>query len=485
MRLKLVAVAGLFALSATGSVQAMEMRQKDADDFRDGLLSSYPDLANSDFLTVKPAGDRLEVTLDFNGFFDGLDPKTFKMTGFGPWSFFITPQDNNSARINADNRVKASLLAKGVDGKAIEGNYSIGSFMIDGLIDLSTSGIQLSTSAKGVDIASQLGERKSAFRAGKMDNALNWRASSVGSGYVDFGGSGALSDYYQDAFQSQVPDFKISAAQIDHEYQLSNVPKKELNNLLLSLFAHGDGSFKDREDFEKFRTALAASFPLLSTLKQSIAAANLTVASPLADVAAKYMSSTVILQGKTDAMRLAWVFVADDMKIYSRMIPASYSALLPKNVDMQLLFEGLDFASAGRELVTSQVQTKEDAKAMGERFSENLLGSKSMAISLKSLKVASDLYDLKLYGTVRKVDDKNSELELWIVASDFDKSIAAVQDLAKKEPDLGQLSVWMMMAKGFAVGTDRSSLWTIVRHADDSVTVNGQSVIGPSNADKQ
>jgi len=201
MRLKLVAVAGLFALSATGSVQAMEMRQKDADDFRAGLLSSFPDLANSDFLTVKPAGDRLEITLDFNSFFDGLDPKAFRMTGFGPWSLFITPQDDNSAKINADNSVKASLLAKGVDGKAIEGNYSIGSFMLDGLIDLST------------------------------------------------------------------------AARIDHEYQLNKVPKKEFNNLLLSLFAHDDGSFKNREDFEKFRTVLAASFPILSFLKQSIAAA--------------------------------------------------------------------------------------------------------------------------------------------------------------------------------------------------------------------
>ncbi|MBW9055076.1 hypothetical protein [Rhizobium mesosinicum] len=226
MRLKIVTATSFFLLSAICAVHGMEMRQKDADDFRGGLLSSFPDLVNSDFLTVKPAGDRLEVILDFNGFFEGLDPKTFRMAGFGPWSFFFTPQDNTTAKLSADNSVKASLLAKGVDGKIIEGNYSIGSFVLGGLIDLNTSGIQVNTSVKGVNYVSQLGERQDVFHAGKMDNTINWRASSPGNGHVDYGGSGSLSDYYQETSQSQVPEFKISAVQIDHEYQLSNVQRR-------------------------------------------------------------------------------------------------------------------------------------------------------------------------------------------------------------------------------------------------------------------
>jgi hypothetical protein len=487
VRLKLVAVAGLFALFATGSVQAMEMRQKDADDFRAGLLSSYPDLADSDFLTVKPAGDRLEVTLDFNGFFDGLDPKTFRMTGFGPWSFFFTPQDNNVAKLNAENSVKASLLAKGVDGKVIEGNFTIGSFVLDGLIDLNTSGVQLNTSAWGVDFLSKIGERQAVFLAGKMDNTINWRASSAGNGHVDYSGSWSLSDYYQEASQSQVPDFKISAAKIDHEYHLNDVPKKEFNSLILSLFANGGGSFKDLEDFEKFRTLLTASFPILSFLNESVSAANLTVTSPLVNLAAGYLSSAVILQGQPDAMRLAWAVKAQDMKMYSQMVPAAYWALLPNNVDMQVLFEGLDFASAGNELITAQVQTKDDVRAMGEKFSEKLIGSKSMSISLKQLKLISGVYDLKIFGTVRKVDGKNPQLELWISAHDFDKSIAAVQELTKKAPDLSQVSFGMMMAKGFADtnSSDGSLLWAVVWYADGSVTVNGQSLRGPHNADQR
>ncbi len=483
MRLKIVSAAGLFALLAIGPVQGMEMRQKDADDFRDGLLSSFPDLANSDFLTVKPAGDRLQLTLDFNSFFDGLDPKSFRMTGFGPWSLFIRPQDSKTTNLNAETSVKASLMAKGVDGKAIEGNFSIGSLVLDGLIDLSTSGIQLGTSAKGVDFASKLGERQSAFRAGEMNSMLDWRASSAGSRYVDFDGSQSLSDYYQEALQSQVPEFRISAARIDHEYQLNKVPKREFNNLLLSLFAHGNGSFKNREEFENFRTALTASFPMLSFLKQSISAANLSVVSPLADVNAKYLNSTLILGGEAGAMQLAWGFATEDMKIDSEMIPASYLTLLPRSVDMQLRLEGLDFASAGRELTASRVQTTEDVRSMGERFSRSLLGNKSMVVNLKSLKLASDLYDLKLYGTVRTNGGKNSQLELWVIADDFDKSIAAVQELSKNEPDLGQLSLWMTVAKGFAQNGGRSSLWAVVQHPDGSVTVNNQPLVGPSETE--
>ncbi len=40
MRLKIVAVTSFLLLSAISAAQGMEMRQKDADDFRDVLFSS-------------------------------------------------------------------------------------------------------------------------------------------------------------------------------------------------------------------------------------------------------------------------------------------------------------------------------------------------------------------------------------------------------------------------------------------------------------
>ncbi|MBW9055075.1 hypothetical protein [Rhizobium mesosinicum] len=186
-------------------------------------------------------------------------------------------------------------------------------------------------------------------------------------------------------------------------------------------------------------------------------------------------------------MQLVLAVLVKDTKIDSRMVPAGYAALLPENVDMQVVFDGLDFASAGNELITAQIQTEDDVRAMGEKFGEKLVGGKSLAIVLKQLILTSDLYDLVIFGNVRKINGKDAQLKLWISAGDSDKSIAAIQELAKKEPDLSQVSFGMMMAKGFAKTNsfDGRLQWAIVLNEDGSMTVNGQSLTGPNGTDQQ
>jgi len=479
MRLKIVTATSLFLLSAIGAVQGMEMRQKDADDFRGGLLSSFPNLANSDFLTVKPAGDRLEVILDFNGFFDGLDPKTFRMAGFGPWSFFFTPQDNTTAKLSADNSVKASLRAKGVDGKIIEGDYSIGSFMLDGLIVLPGS-TQIKTLAKNIDFTSKLGGDQSTFRADSIDSTNLSGSSNEGKGRWDYDGSTFFSGVYQRSIQSEAPVFEVSADQINHEYHLANVPLKEVINLASLFVSRGIGTVSD---IEKLRAEMLRSFPLLSSLDERIYTDNLRVTSLIGNLSAKTLNGRVALQGEAAAMRLGMTVSGTDIKIDSATIPSGYGALLPTSLDMTLVLDGMDFVAAGKELAASSVWTQAQAEEMGRRFGAKLSREGTLPFVLKQLVMKSDFYDLVMFGSVRENDEKKAQLKLWITARDFDKSIAAVQGLAKTRAELNEVSLAMLMVKGFAeTDADGGAHWDVFFNEDGTLIVNGQQVQGPKNA---
>jgi len=482
MRLKIVTATSLFWLSAIGAVQGMEMRQKDADDFRGGLLSSFPGLANSDFLTVKPAGDRLEVILDFNGFFEGLDPKTFRMAGFGPWSFFFTPQDNTTAKLSADNSVKASLLAKGVDGKIIEGNYSTESFVLDGLIVLPGS-TQIKTLAKNVDFTSKLGGDQSTFRADSIDSTNILGSSGEGKGCWDYDGSTFFSGVYQRSIQSEAPVFEISADLINHEYHWADVPSKEVINLASLLITRGVGTVSD---FERVRAEMSRSFPLLSSLDERIYTDNLKVTSPIGNLSARKLNARVALQGETAAMRLGMTVSGTDIKMDSATIPSVYAALLPTSLDMTLVLDGMDFASAGKELAAGSVLNQAQAEEMGRRFALKLNRDGAQAFVLKQLVMKSDFYDLVMFGSARENDEKKTQLKLWITARDFDKSIAAVQGLAKTRAELNEVSLAMLMAKGFAEpDADGGAHWDVFFNEDGTLIVNGQQVQGPNNAQAQ
>lgn len=479
MRLKIVTATSLFLLSAIGAAQGMEMRQKDADDFRDGLLSSFPGLANSDFLTVKPAGDRLEVILDFNGFFEGLDPKTFRMAGFGPWSFFFVPQDNSVAKINAEDSVKASLLAQGVDGKAIEGNYSIESFVLDGLIVLPGS-TQIKTLAKNIDFTSKLGGDQSTFRADSIDSTNILGSSDEGKGRWDYDGSTFFSGVYQRSIQSEAPVFEISADLINHEYHWANVPSKEVINLASLLITRGVGTVSN---FERVRAEMLRSFPLLSSLDERIYTDNLKVTSPIGNLSARKLNARVALQGETAAMRLGMTVSGTDIKMDSPTIPSVYAALLPTSLDMTLVLDGMDFVSAGKELAAGPVSNQAQAEEMGRRFALKLSRDGAQAFVLKQLVMKSDFYDLVMFGSVRENDEKKAQLKLWITARDFDKSIAAVQELAKTRPEINEVSLAMLMAKGFAAANaDGGAHWDVIFNEDGTLIVNGQQVQGPRNA---
>lgn len=496
MRLKLVAVAGLFALSATGSVQAMEMRQKDADDFRAGFLSTLPDsIAKSDFLTVKPAGNRLEAVFDFSRLLEGVDPQTFAVTGLSPWSLFITPQDNGVVKLDARGSVYGTAKAKARDGTPINGSYKISSLIVDGILSATDAKVDVST--KGVNYLLNSNSSRSGLRAAGIDYSTRLNAKTADQKHWDMSGATTFTDVYELVSATNGASLEIGAAKIHHNYNWTDVPKKEFTSLVTFILGRlGEVWFNDEVgrddkikpspmDLEGLRRQLAASVPLLSTFADFASARNLVILSPAGNLAAGDLGYQILLQGKPDAMQLTLQLSANALKIDSPMIPASYSALVPSSLDIDLRYNGLDFASAGNILLTAPLLTEADAEKAGERTVDSLVDKAYLSIT--ELKVKSSIYDLSMFGEVHQVNGNISQAVVTVWAYNFDRSIAAVQNLIETKPELNSLNMGMIMAKGIAKtdADDGSLRWTVVLFNDGSVTVNGQLFRGPVSPEQK
>ena len=91
MRSKVI-VAAIFSMGFAGISNAADINQQGADNLRDILISPLSrDLAKSDFVTVKPAGDQYEITYDLAKFFDKINSSVLSVTGFKPLSLFAKP----------------------------------------------------------------------------------------------------------------------------------------------------------------------------------------------------------------------------------------------------------------------------------------------------------------------------------------------------------------------------------------------------------
>ena len=94
----------------------------------------------------------------------------------------------------------------------------------------------------------------------------------------------------------------------------------------------------------------------------------------------------------------------------------------------------------------------------------------------------SDVYDVDVSGKVVAdlLQPKRYALQATVLARDYDKTIAFIQNAAKTDPQLNQLSFGMMMAKGFAkTDPDGRQRWDVTAGSDGTVTINGQVLNSP------
>ena len=479
MRLKLVTATSLLALCLFTTAQGVEINQDGANAVKDTLTKLLPeDLAKSGLVTVNPAGTRYEIIYDLAKLLAKADPATFAISGLTPFSMFATPLDSGLWNIEGDNNLNVSGHFKGPDQKPTDFSYSIASLVYTGVFDPAISYLRSGTfAAKDIKVTSKSETEEVHASFASMEQKLSSTDSAGGNGRVDFAGSGSMSTFIEQVSGLQMPPVEFRADSIDFEAKVNGLPATQIREIVLFILDHVDEKQLSPENSDKIKGLLKNAFPLLASFSETIGVNNLTISSQMGNGGVKAFGYNLAMDGPSDAMRFGFGINAQDISLDSPAMPRGF---VPASLDMQIAIPNLDFASFGDALMALDFNAAQQEPS-GEEMAKKLFHDGRLTVEFPKVSAKSDVYDVDMSGKIEgRVDtEKDYSMEATIFARDLDKTIAAVQELAKTDPDLNQVSFGIMMVKGFAkTDPDGRSRWDITVGRDGSVTVNGQVMKG-------
>lgn len=262
MRSRAIAAA-VFSMGLAGASQAADINEQGANDLRNVLTHSLSrDLARSDFVKVKPAGDQYEITYDLAKFFDKINSSVLSVTGFKPLSLFAQPVDQGRWHLTGDNSLDIAVHSPSSDIA-----YSIASSSFDGIFDptiemmrsmgIKSSGVKFSSVGSGA-------------RSGRKIDATIDSASfahtvtdSSEAGKVDLQLQGTLQHLSEQfTLRPHGSPISFSADSINTNVTATSLPAKELRDLFRFFVQHVKAKQLSESGSEKFEQLVHRALPV-------------------------------------------------------------------------------------------------------------------------------------------------------------------------------------------------------------------------------
>ncbi|MDL2397353.1 hypothetical protein [Rhizobium mayense] len=480
MRPKAIAAA-VFFIGLAGVSQAADVNEQGARELRNILTHSLShDLARSGFVAVKPASEQYEITYDLAKFFDKINSSAFSITGLKPLTLFARPVDQGRWHLNGDNSLDIS-----VHSPASDATYSVASSSLDGIFD-PTIEMMRSVEMKNTGIKfSSIGNGKNSGHKidATIDSASFTHAvtDSTEAGKVDLQSQGTLQRPNEQvtAAAPGVPPVNLSADSVDVKVTATSLPVKELRELVRFFVQHVKAKQLSESGSEKFEELVHRALPVFGSFNESVTLNNALVATDKGKVGVKTLDYNFKMDGLTKASNINFGLRAEHFTPDADLIPQAYAAFLPETLDVQLGIPNVNFdglIDTVLEAVTSRA-----TPVSGEALKRIMFPSGYGTLEIPRISAASGVYDVEVSGELKGSTRHHPSysLQATILARDFDKTIAAIQDAAKTEQRLNSVSFSLMAAKGFAkTDPDGRLRWDVTMDENRTVTVNGQVMKG-------
>jgi hypothetical protein len=474
-------------VALTTGTSAADISQDGANTIRENLNHLLPmDVAKSSPVTVTPAGSRYEIVYDFAKLLANIKKKDFDIKGVTPLKVFATPQDSGLWNIEGNNNLNVTGHFTGPDKKRSDFTYSVADMMFNSVFDPAISYFRSGDfSAKELKFTSATDTQAINASLGNMIYKLSSTESAT-AGRLDFATNGTFGTFVEQVSGKEMPPIQISADSVNFDAKVNGIAAKNLKEIALFVLDHVDKEHLTKESETKFKGMLDNAFPLLSSLEETIKLNNLAVTSAMGSGGAKSFGYQFKVDGPSNATRIGVAMDAADVTLDSVLVPAGYNAFLPQALDIQFGVPGMDFAALSDEFMKIDfTESSSDGEMAGQQAAEKLFPGGILKIDFPKVSAKSSVYDVEISGEMEgRVDtQKDYKVNASIVARGYDETIAAVQELAKTNPDMTQVSFGLMMIKGFAkADPDGAQRWDVAVASDGSVSVNGQQIKGPDES---
>jgi hypothetical protein len=480
MRSRTIAAA-VFSMGLAGASQAADVNEQGAKELRNILTHSLSqDLARSDFVTVKPAGDQYEIVYDLAKFFDKINSSAFSVTGFKPLTLFAQPVEQERWHLTGDNGLDVALHSPISDV-----TYSIASSSFDGIFDptidmmrsmgIKSSGMKFSSVGTG----SRSGQKVDAT----IDSAsfAHTVTDSSEAGKVDLQLQGTLQRLReQRTMRSGGVTVTISADSVDTSLTATSLPVKDLRALIRFFVQHVKAKQLSESGSEKFEQLVHHALPVFGSLNKTVILNNALLATDKVKIGVKRIDYSFRMDGLTKASNVNLELRAEQFTPDADLLPAALSAFLPTTLDIQLGVPNINFVGL-IDTALDSITTRAPAVS-GETLKQTMFPSGYGTLEFPKISATSGVYDVEISGALKGSTKPHSDISLQatILARDFDKTVAAIQEAAKAEPRLNNVSFSLLAAKGFAkTDPDGRLRWDVTMDEDRTVTVNGQVMKKP------
>ena len=484
MRHVLITATSAIILALTTGASAADISQDGANAIRDNLNHLLPkDIAKSAPVKVTLAGSRYEIAYDFAKLLAKIKKEDFNIKGLTPFKMFAKPQDNGLWDLEGNNNLNVTGHFTGPDRKRSDFTYSLADMVFNSIFDPAISYFRSGDfSAKELKFTSSTDTEVVNISFGDMIYKLASTESAT-AGRLDFVTNGKFSRFAEQVSSGEMPLIQISADSLDFDAKVNGIAAKDLKEMVLFVLDHADQKHLTKESETKLKDMLGNAFPLLSSIEETIRLNNFAVTSAVGGGGAKSFSYHFEVDGPSNATRIGVAMDAADVTLDSVLVPAGYTVFLPQALDIQFGVPGMDFAALGDEFMKMDfTKSTGDGEKAGQQAAEKLFPGGILKVDFPKVSAKSSVYDVAVSGKLegRVGTQTDYKLNASIVARDYDKTIAAVQELAKTNPDMTQVSFGLMMIKGFAkADPDGAQRWDVAIASDGSVSVNGQQIKGP------
>lgn len=483
MRHRLITATSAIIMALTTGATAADISQAGANAIRDNINDLLPgDMAKSAPVTVTPAGTRYEIVYDFAKLLAKVKKEDFDIKGLTPFKMFATPQDSGLWELEGSNNLNVSGHFTGPDKKRSDFTYSAADMVFKSAFDPAISYFRSGDfSARELKFTSTTDKEAINASFGNMIYKLT-SAESATAGRLDFAANGKFSTFKEQVSSKEMPPIQISADSVDFDAKLKGIAAKDLKEIVLFVLDHADQQQFTKEREVKLKDMLGNAFPLLTSLEETIRLNNLAVTSPVGSGGAKSFGYHFTIDGPSNATRVGFAMDAADVTLDSMLVPANYTAFLPQAVDIQFGIKDMDFAAVGDELMKMDfTKSTGDSEEAGQQAAEKLFPGGLVKADFPKISMKSGVYNVEVSGEFegRVETQKDYKMNASIVARDYDKTIATMQELAKTNPELNQMSFGLLMIKGFAkTDPDGALRWDVALASDGSINVNGQQIKG-------
>ncbi|KQV38282.1 MULTISPECIES: hypothetical protein [unclassified Rhizobium] len=481
MRFKAAAL--LLLTTSLSPAIAADINYEGATALEKKLTTYLPEnLVKDGLVKVRPGTEDYEVTFDPTVLLKDVDKAKVSISGLKPFLSLVRPLEDGLWRFVQDADLNVTGSFDGGPEKT-DFTYRIDKMHSEGVVDPELLYFKsLDMKADGIAFASKTPKQTIDGRFAGMTGTLAAERKSPDT--VDMRSNTTFGAFTESLTSEGNSRVDISADSLTGDVAIKDLHYKPLQEIVFFILDRADKEKLLPDEQKKLKELVRANLPMFGQLLETFELTNLKVSTPQGEFGAESARYSVTADGLRDGASFRIGFGIDKPTSPPDLVPIVYRQAIPESIDIEIgvkdiaVASGLTYFLDNANFNADEPLTEAQSAEMGKRF----LPNGELHLTYENVSARSSIYDVTMTGssTVRPDTPNKQKTDVTIVARDFDKTVAYLQDNAKAVPEYGQAAFMLLMIKGFGEATSDNGLrWHVEVDENSKIKINGRDMAFP------